>query len=498
MNNRLSIIYLLLLFTFPALAQQVKIGGIITDDNGEPIELATVRIEGTAIGTVSNLKGKYSLKFTSRDTVTVIYSMIGYNTRKRTLVNPQGNISINMMLPALGYELDQVTITESRRQTNTVQQIDMKANKWMPDASGGNIESIIATQAGVSSNNELSSQYNVRGGSFDENMVYVNGIEVYRPLLVRSGQQEGLSFINPDMVENVGFSSGGYEAKYGDKMSSVLDITYKKPEHFEATGAFSLLGVSAYIGFGTKKFSWINSVRYKSNRYLLGTLDTKGEYDPQFIDYQTYLNWRPNKRWEIGFIGNISENKYIFQPEDRNTRFGTMASVREFKVYFDGQERDVFRTFFGAANATYKFNENNSLTFQASAFHTKEQETYDITGQYWLNELDASEEDTDTDTGETIGVGTYMEHARNYLNADVQSYSLTGQHRIQRHAIQWGLELKAERIKEKLREWEMRDSAGYSLPQVPNGPELIYSLSSKNDINSNRLSIYAQDSYKFQ
>ena len=197
--------------------------------------------------------------------------MIGYNTRKRTLVNPQGNISINMMLPALGYELDQVTITESRRQTNTVQQIDMKANKWMPDASGGNIESIIATQAGVSSNNELSSQYNVRGGSFDENMVYVNGIEVYRPLLVRSGQQEGLSFINPDMVENVGFSSGGYEAKYGDKMSSVLDITYKKPEHFEATGAFSLLGVSAYIGFGTKKFSWINSVRYKSNRYLLGT-----------------------------------------------------------------------------------------------------------------------------------------------------------------------------------------------------------------------------------
>lgn len=227
MNKRLSNLFLFLLFTFPVLAQQVKIGGVITDENGEPVELATVRIEGTAIGTVSNLKGKYSLKFTSRDTVTVIYSMIGYNTRKRVLVNPQGNISINMTLPALGYELGEVTITESRRQTNTVQQIDMKANKLMPDASGGNIESIIATQAGVSSNNELSSQYNVRGGSFDENMVYVNGIEVYRPLLVRSGQQEGLSFINPDMVESVGFSSGGYEARYGDKMSSVLDITIK-------------------------------------------------------------------------------------------------------------------------------------------------------------------------------------------------------------------------------------------------------------------------------
>lgn len=499
MKYRLSIIYLLLLFTLPVLAQQVKIGGVISDENGDPIELATVRIEGTATGTVSNLKGKYSLKFSSRDTVTLIYSMIGYNTRKRVLVRPQGNININMILPVLDYELGEVTITENRRQTGTVQQIDIKANKLMPDASGGNIESIIATQAGVSSNNELSSQYNVRGGSFDENMVYVNGTEVYRPLLIRSGQQEGLSFINPDMVESVGFSSGGYEARYGDKMSSVLDITYKKPERLEATGAFSLLGVSAYLGFGNKKFSWINSVRYKSNRYLLGTLDTKGEYDPQFTDYQTFLNWRPNKRWEFGFIGNISENKYIFQPEDRTTRFGTLSEVREFKVYFDGQERDLFRTFFGAGSATYHFNDHNSLTFQAAAFHTKEQETYDITGQYWLNELDPSGEDEEAeDTGETIGVGTYMEHARNYLNADVQSYSLTGKHQVKRHAIQWGLELKKERIKDKLREWELRDSAGYSLPQVPDGPELIYSMSSKNDISSSRMSLYAQDSYKFK
>ena len=499
MKYRLSIIYLLLLFTLPVLAQQVKIGGVISDENGDPIELATVRIEGTATGTVSNLKGKYSLKFSSRDTVTLIYSMIGYNTRKRVLVRPQGNININMTLPVLDYELGEVTITENRRQTGTVQQIDIKANKLMPDASGGNIESIIATQAGVSSNNELSSQYNVRGGSFDENMVYVNGTEVYRPLLIRSGQQEGLSFINPDMVESVGFSSGGYEARYGDKMSSVLDITYKKPERFEATGAFSLLGVSAYLGFGNKKFSWINSVRYKSNRYLLGTLDTKGEYDPQFTDYQTFLNWRPNKRWEFGFIGNISENKYIFQPEDRTTGFGTLSEVREFKVYFDGQERDLFRTFFGAGSATYHFNDHNSLTFQAAAFHTKEQETYDITGQYWLNELDPSGEDEEAeDTGETIGVGTYMEHARNYLNADVQSYSLTGKHQVKRHAIQWGLELKKERIKDKLREWELRDSAGYSLPQVPDGPELIYSMSSKNDISSSRMSLYAQDSYKFK
>lgn len=500
MNNRLTIIFLLLLLALPVLAQEVKIGGTITDENGEPIELATVRLEGTAIGTVSNLKGRYSLKFTSKDSVVIIYSMLGHHTRKRTLVRPQGNISINITLPAAGYELGEITVTEQRRQTGAIQQIDIKANKLMPDASGGSVESIIATQAGVSSNNELSSQYNVRGGSFDENMVYVNGIEIYRPLLVRSGQQEGLSFINPDMVESVGFSSGGYEARYGDKMSSVLDITYKKPKQFEASAAVSLLGASAYVGVGTKHLSWINSIRYKTNRYLLGTLDTKGEYDPNFTDYQTYLTWAPNKRWEVGIIGNISQNKYNFQPQDRNTRFGTLESVREFKVYFNGQEKDLFQTFFGAANLTYRLNEHSNLTFQASAFHTKEQETYDITGQYWLNDLDSKDTDGGevAEEGETIGVGTYMEHARNYLNATVQSYSFIGQHHIKHHDIQWGVELKQERIKDRLREWEMRDSAGYSLPQTPNGPELIYSLTSRNTISSNRYSFYVQDRYKFK
>lgn len=500
MNNRLLYIVLLLLLHLPILAQQkVKIGGTITDENGQPVELATIRLEGTAIGTVSNLKGRYSLTFAPRDSVVVIYSMLGYNTRKRTLVNPQGNISINIILPSAGYELGEVTITESRRQTGSVQQIDVKGSKLMPDASGGSVESIISTQAGVSSNNELSSQYNVRGGSFDENMVYVNGIEIYRPLLIRSGQQEGLSFINPDMVQSVGFSSGGYEARYGDKMSSVLDITYKKPERLEATANISLLGGSAYLGFATKHLSWTNGIRYKTNRYLLGTLDTKGEYDPQFIDYQTYLNWTPNKRWEIGFIGNLSENQYTFQPQDRNTRFGTMQSVREFKVYFEGQEKDLFRTFFGAASATYRINETNSITLQASAFQTKEQETYDITGQYWLNDLDAAQvEGEEEEDNETIGVGTYMEHARNYLNANVQSYSVVGRHTAGHHAIQWGMELKQERIKDKMREWEMRDSAGYSMPQTPEGPELTYSLSSRNNISSNRLSLYVQDSYKFQ
>lgn len=493
---------LIILFSTPALAQKtVKIGGTVTDENGNPIELATIRLEGTAIGTVSNLKGRYSLKFESRDSVTVIFSMLGYQTRKRKLVRPQGNISLNITLPPMNFELGEVSVTERRRQTGTIQQIETKQNRLAPDASGGSIEAVIATQAGVSSNNELSSQYNVRGGSFDENMVYVNGIEIYRPLLIRSGQQEGLSFINPDMVQSVGFSTGGYEAKYGDKMSSVLDITYKKPERLEGSASVSLLGASAYVGIATKKLTWTNGIRYKTNQYLLGTLDTKGEYDPRYIDYQTYLNWTPSKRWEVGVIGNISENRYNFQPEDRYTRFGTLSNVREFKVYFEGQEKDLFRTLFGTAYATYRLNEQNSLTLQASAFHTKEQETYDITGQYWLNSLDSGTQVDGTtneeETSETIGVGTYMEHARNYLTAEVQSYSITGRHRLKSHSLQWGAEFKRERIKDRMREWEMRDSAGYSIPHTGNRLDLIYNLKSSNRIGSDRLELFGQDTWRF-
>ena len=499
MRNRLFIFIISLLCTLNAVAQQVKVGGTVTDENGDPVELATVHIEGTLIGTATNLKGRYSLKFESKDTVTIVYSMIGFNTRKRQLIRPKGNISLNVMLPANGYELGEVTVTERKRQTNSVQQIDLKENKWMPDVSGGSIESIISTQAGVSSNNELSTQYNVRGGSFDENMVYVNGIEIYRPLLVRSGEQEGLSFINPNMVQNVGFSSGGFEAQYGDKMSSVLDITYKTLDKFEASGAINLLGASAYVGYGNKHFSWTNGFRYKTNRYLLGSLDTKGEYDPRFLDYQTYFNWKPNKRWEVGVIGYISDNQYHFKPKDRTTKFGTMETAREFKVFFEGQEKDLFSTYFGAAHVQYNFNDKNDLKLQYSAFHTKERETYDITGQYWLSELDQSvgEESASSGSG-TIGVGTYMEHARNYLNANVQTLSMRGSHRIKSQTLLWGLEWKKEDIKEKLREWEMRDSAGYSLPQQIGGPDLIYTLSSKNKLSSNRFSVFFQDSYKFK
>lgn len=490
---------LVLMTGAPAIAQNnITISGMVTDENGAPIELATVHIEKQLVGTITNLKGEYTISARSEDSVVVVFSMIGYNTRKRVLKKPQGKIRLNVMLPNTGYELGEVTVTESKRQTGSIQSLQIDKAKLMPDASGGSIEAFIATQAGVSSNNELSSQYNVRGGSFDENIVYVNGIEVYRPLLIRSGQQEGLSFINPDMVENVGFSAGGFEAKYGDKMASVLDITYKKPKEFEASASMSLLGASGYVGFATKNFSMTNGIRYKTSRYLLGTLDIKGEYDPNYIDYQTYMNWHPSKRFEIGFIGNFSQNSYNFIPSDRTTKFGTMETAKEFKVYFDGAERDLFRTFFGSIEAKYNINEHNSLSFLASAFKTNEQETYDIQGQYWLSDLDDTEEGSTPENGEgsTSGVGTYLEHARNYLTAKVQSYSLLGKHKINANEIMWGLELKHEAIDEKMREWEVRDSAGYSLPHLPDRVSLIYNLNSKHNISSNRFSFYAQDTYK--
>ena len=489
-------LYLLYICTLGAWAQAADdgghtaiISGTITDDEHQPLEIATIKVEGQMAGTVSDLEGKYSVTVQSTDSVVLTFSMIGYQTRKRTLRNPRGKVTLNVMLPASDYALEGVTVKEMHRQTGQNVRIQSEQAKLMPTATGNAVEELIATQAGVSSHNELSSQYNVRGGSFDENSVYVNGIEIYRPLLVRSGQQEGLSFINPDMVESIQFSSGGFEAKYGDKMSSVLDIQYKRPKKFEATAQASLLGAGAYVGFSTKRFSMMNSIRYKTNKALVGTMDTKGEYHPKFTDYQTCINWTPNKRWDIGFIGNFSQNRYNFNPENRETKFGTMDNVHSFKVYFDGQERDLFRTWFGALSVTRHINTHNSITLQASAFKTKEEVTFDIMGQYWL--------DAETEN-ESLGVGTYMEHARNYLSGNVQTYTLRGNHNLTSgHRLTWGAEVRKEIFEERSREWEMRDSAGYSLPHQNDKLELIYSLNHPlQETSSTRFSAYLQDTYR--
>ena len=481
---------LLMLSCATARSQSVIIKGTVIDDKKQPVELATVRIEGTAYGGVCDLKGRYRFVAESSDSMVVIASMVGHETRKRVLRNPTDSITLNLMLPSLGYELGEVEVRDVRRQTNNMADVSIRDMRHMGNASGGGVEQVIATQAGVSTHNELSSQYNVRGGSFDENSVYMNGIEVYRPLLIRSGQQEGLSIINPDMVEKIAFSAGGFDAAYGEKMSSVLDITYKKVRGFEGSLSASLLGASVYAGYGTGKFSMSHGFRYKTMKNLLGTLQTKGEYDPRDLDYQTYLSWSPNPHWTFDLMGVISLNDYRFKPSDRETKFGTMQEVKDFKVYFDGEEKDKFHTYFGAFSTTYNFNPQNALTLNLSAFKTTEREAYDISGQYWLSEYG------DEEGG--LGIGTYMEHARNRLTASVVNVGLTGKTRLTGHDIRYGALVKFENVKETMREWEFRDSAGYSLPHSDQRLDLIYNLSSRNEEKSNHLELFAQDKWRME
>lgn len=437
---------------------------------------------------MTSLKGDYSLQLQSADSVEIRFSMVGYKTKVRTLRRPRGKQTMQVVLHSSDNALSEVTITGKRIETGQTQELSKEHLKSMPSTTGNAVEEMIQSQAGVSTHSELSSQYNVRGGSFDENSVYINNVEIFRPFLVRSGQQEGISVINPDMVAKIGFSTGGYEARYGDKMSSALNIEYRRPKRFEASATASMLGASAFVGMSNKKFSWSNGLRYKTTKYLLGSMDTKGEYQPTFIDYQTYLTYSPNKRWDIKFLGNISDNHYNFTPEDRETNFGTMENVKAFKVYFDGQEKDVFRTFFGSLGITRKFNENTSLSLIASAFNTREQEKYDIQGQYWL---------TQTETSENLGVGTYFQHTRNYLKAHVESAKLLFKTKQKKHDIEAAFTYKWEHIEENSVEYEMRDSSKYSIPHTGKDLYMIYSMRAKNTLTANRVEAYAQDTYRF-
>lgn len=489
MKLKLFILQIICLCAFvSAQAQTFTLSGRVIDENNDPVEFASVSCPKQGKMTMTSLKGDYSLQLQSADSVEIRFSMIGYKTKVRTLRRPRGKQTMQVVLHSSDNALSEVTITGKRIETGQTQELSKEHLKSMPSTTGNAVEEMIQSQAGVSTHSELSSQYNVRGGSFDENSVYINNVEIFRPFLVRSGQQEGISVINPDMVEKIGFSTGGYEARYGDKMSSALNIEYRRPKRFEASATASMLGASAFVGMSNKKFSWSNGLRYKTTKYLLGSMDTKGEYQPTFIDYQTYLTYSPNKRWDIKFLGNISDNHYNFTPEDRETNFGTMENVKAFKVYFDGQEKDVFRTFFGSLGITRKFNENTSLSFIASAFNTREQEKYDIQGQYWL---------TQTETSENLGVGTYFQHTRNYLKAHVESAKLLFKTKQKKHNIEAAFTYKWEHIEENSVEYEMRDSSKYSIPHTGKDLYMIYSMRAKNTLTANRVEAYAQDTYRF-
>ena len=495
--RRLYIIIYILAAAVSASAQTFTLQGRVTDEQLNPVELASVQVLSQGRATLTSLSGEFSMELLSADSVEVKFSMIGYKTKTRLLRHPRGKQTLQIILSEDDQTLHEVQVTEMRRQTTTTQELSKEDVKNAPSTTGNAVEEMIQGQAGVSTHNELSSQYNVRGGSFDENSVYINNIEIFRPFLVRSGQQEGLSIINPDMVERIGFSTGGFAAKYGDKMSSTLDIGYKRLEPqgqqksvTEGTLSASPLGASAYFGVGTKKFSWLNGVRYKMTRFLLASQrDVNAEYDPKFLDFQTFLSFRPNKRWTIDFIGNISDNHYKFMPSNRSTDYGTQQNVMNFLVYFDGWEKDLFRTYFGNLSITRHLTPNTNLSLIASAYTTREQERYDIQTQYWLS---------DSKTTESLGVGTFFEHSRNYLNATVESAKLLMQHKTRHHEWEGALTLKHEKIEEQSVEYEMRDSAGYSVPHTGYDLNMIYSLKAQNTLKANRIEAYLQDTYRWQ
>ena len=479
-----------------AQGQKVRIYGYVIDENNRGIEDAGVRFEGMNNGTSTNRNGYYDLYVNITDSVKIVYSHLGYETIRHTIIPGKQVVQITVALQALSRELKTVDVTVNRRSTSNMQTLEAEKYKLMPNASGS-FESLLISFAGVTSNNELSSQYNVRGGNFDENIVYVNGTEIYRPLLIRAGQQEGLSFINPDMVGNVAFSSGGFNAEFGDKMSSVLDVKYKKPISFEASGAISLLGASAYLGTAGNRFTQMHGIRYKTSKYLLGTLDTKGSYKPDFIDYQTYLTYQISPRVEINFLGNFSRNNYTFIPDSQSTAFGTFNMAEKLNVYYEGQEKDLFQTAFGALSLLFRPKENLKLSITTSTFSTNENETYDITGNYVLGELKMGDTG-ETEEGEKLGVGTYHEHARNRLKATVANISHSGEYIRSGHTLKWGVNFQREIITDKINEWEWRDSAGYSMPYTDDKVvDLFYNMKSTQKLDSRRTSAYIQDTYRW-
>lgn len=480
----------MIVIVFGINAENVKISGKVIDNEDKPIEFGTVRVAGTALGTNTNLKGDYTLTIAQKDTIEMVFSCVGFKTVKHKLVNPKGDLTLNVRLYPMDVDLKEFEVIGFRNNINGMQSFDTESFKLSPDVSGGSVEAMITTMPGVNSNNEMSSQYSVRGGTFDENSVYINGMEVYRPQLIRSGQQEGLSIINPDMVGNLKFSTGGFPARYADKMSSALDITYREPEALEGAVSASLMGGSVMFGQNSGKFSQIHGARLKKNNSLLASQDTKGEYDPLFFDYQTNMTLKPNDHWSINLMGNISLNHFNFKPHDRETTFGTSQDAKSFRVYFDGAERDKFETYLGALTVNYRHNKATSFSLGIGGFLSNELVSYDISGEYWLDQAGTGGPEG---VGGELGVGKYMEHSRNRLKSSVLSVNFKGSTRYKINNFAYGIEYQRQNFRDRTKEWEWRDSAGYSLPHKPDALHLIYNMKSHNDANINRLSLYVED-----
>ena len=484
-----------------ALAQSnnATLKGIITDQNGKPLDMVNIALKDYALGTSSKRDGTFILRVPAQKKIVIVFSSLGYSSVTDSIfAQSEENITLKITMQESNLKLAEVTISQNRREGGNVTRIDPKMLDQIAGSSTGAVESLIKTLPGVSSNNELSSQYTVRGGNFDENMVYINDVEVYRPMLVRAGQQEGMSIINSDMVSTIEFSAGGFDAKYDDKMSSVLDIKYRRPSEFSGSATASLLGATAHFEDVAMKgkLAHISGVRYKTSKYLLGSLDEQGEYDPEFLDFQTYITYSFTDKFDLSFLGNVARNQYKFIPETRQTTFGTWDAPLNTTIYFDGQELDDFQTYLGAVSGNYHPNNSLNLKFIASAYYATERVTYDILGDYYLNQLErdmSSEEYGDSVLN--LGTGSFIEHARNYLNSTVYNFSHRGAYNTENHLINWGVKYQHEIIENKINEWTYRDSTGYSIPYSDTEVKLYYTLNSKNAINSNRITGFIQDTW---
>ena len=464
--KRILFIVLFLLLQLSLISQTIE--GKITDFNLNPLAAVNISIINQSGGLISDKDGFYKVNIKANRSYVIAFSFIGYKTEKirvPMLKNGQ-KYTLNISLEESNTLLEDIIVKDQKSRKNNLSRIKTKHVEVIP-GSGGGIESVLKTLPGVSSANELSSQYSVRGGNFDENLVYVNGIEVYRPFLIHSGQQEGLSFVNTDLVGSILFSAGGFSAKYGDKMSSVLDIKYKQPKKIASSLSLSLLGGSAHLEGISKnrRLSYLLGFRHKSNQYLLSSLDTEAEYVPRFSDLQTYLNYKINTNWDISLLTNISKNQYQMIPQDRNTDFGTFNEALRLTVFFEGQELDKYETYFGALSTRFNPNTKVQLELTGSAFQTFEQENFDILGEYWLYQLDNNlGSDNFGDVAFDRGVGKYIKHARNSLDARVINFSHKGNYNDKDISLVWGLKFQNEDINDRISEWTLIDSAGFTLP----------------------------------
>lgn len=492
----------MLCFPLISLSQTATIYGKVLDKNGKPVFAATVGEVGTTNGMSTKEDGSFSLTVPAEKDFVLVVRHVSYFEYQQTLNLAQGERKeINLKLKDKVIEKGTFTVEGEMNREKPMRKIETGISKFNPSVTGS-VESLLPAQSlGVSMNNELSSQYSVRGGNFDENLVYVNGIQVYRPFLIRSGNQEGLSFVNSDLVEDVYFSSGGFEAKYGDKMSSVLDITYKKPEKFAGSVSGGLLGANVHLeqASDNRRFTQIHGLRYYSNQYLLGSTDVNGTYRPRFIDYQTYLTYDVSTEWELSFLGAFSQNQYQFAPVNRQASFGTVSSALGLNVFFQGQEEDAYTTGFGAFTAHYKPRYNLNWKFIASGFRTQEKETFDIEAAYRLSELETDlSKESFGDEAFVIGTGSFLNHARNYLNANVISLETQGDYRTGIHTWLWGLKYRHDDIDDQLSEWEMIDSVGFSVPYTSTTVNLFETIKSYNRIATNRVMGYLQKDFLFE